>query len=107
MTPGTKTRALARQLRAFALALGEPLDDRSLLAAFLERQDEAAFAELVRRHGPLVWTVCRRILTSPSDAEDAFQITFLVLARKAGTIARPERLTNWLYGVALRSAKRV
>ena len=55
----------------------------------------------------MVLRVCRRILADPNDAEDAFQVTFLVLARKARSIARRERLANWLYGVAVRSAREV
>ena len=62
---------------------------------------------MVGRHGPMVFRVCRRILTDSNDAEDAFQVTFLVLARKARVIARREQLGNWLYGVAVRSAKEV
>jgi len=81
--------------------------DRDLLCAFAERADEPAFAELVERHGPLVLGVCRRVLADHPDADDAFQATFLVLAKKAGSVRRPERLGNWLYGVALRCARRV
>jgi RNA polymerase sigma factor (sigma-70 family) len=81
--------------------------DRELLRAFVDRADGAAFTELVARHGPLVLGACRRVLADAPDAEDAFQATFLILARKAGTVRRPERLGAWLYGVALRCAFRV
>jgi RNA polymerase sigma factor (sigma-70 family) len=85
------------------LLAGEP-GDPQLLERFLRRRDEAAFAALVRRHGPMVLAVCRRLLADAHDAEDAFQATFLVLARKASSLGRPERLGNWLYGVAYRTA---
>jgi RNA polymerase sigma factor (sigma-70 family) len=78
--------------------------DKLLLERFTRQQDEAAFAALVRRHGPMVLGVCQRILHDPHDAEDAFQATFLVLVRKTGSLARPELLANWLYGVAYRTA---
>jgi RNA polymerase sigma factor (sigma-70 family) len=82
------------------------LDDRRLLERFLADRDEAAFEALVRRHGPLVLGVCRRVLRHAHDAEDAFQATFLVLACKAGSIARRDALPAWLYGVAYRVASR-
>jgi RNA polymerase sigma factor (sigma-70 family) len=80
--------------------------DSELLGRFAACRDGAAFAQLVRRHGPLVLRVCRQLLQDPHDAEDAFQATFLVLVRKAGAIGRRELLANWLYGVAYRVAAR-
>jgi RNA polymerase sigma factor (sigma-70 family) len=82
---------------------GEP-GDGQLLARFAGRRDEAAFATLLQRHGPMVYGVCRRILGDGPDVDDAFQATFLVLVRKAGSIGRPDLLGNWLYGVAYRTA---
>src|SRR5438094_542833 len=78
--------------------------DRQLLARFVAERDEAAFTALVERHGPLVLGVCRRMLRHTQDAEDAFQATFLVLAWKAARVRYADRLGNWLYGVACRSA---
>ena len=86
------------------------LSDGDLLERFAARRDdaaEAAFAALVSRHGPMVRGVCRRLLADPHDAEDAFQATFLILARKAGAIRRPERLASWLYGTAYRVSRKL
>jgi RNA polymerase sigma factor (sigma-70 family) len=82
------------------------LDDRQLLDRFASGRDEAAFEELLTRHGPMVLDVCRRVLGDRAAADDAFQATFLVLASKAGSIRRGELLGNWLYGVAYRTAAR-
>jgi RNA polymerase sigma factor (sigma-70 family) len=75
-----------------------------LLEGYLSRRDEAAFEALVRRHGPMVLGVCRRILGNSHDAEDAFQATFLVLVRKAAAIRPRSMVGNWLYGVARRTS---
>ncbi len=80
--------------------------DRQLLQRFVAEASEDAFARLVQRHGPMVLGVCRQILRQEQDAEDAFQATFLVLSRKAGSIRAAEALPNWLYGVARRLALR-
>ncbi|HEY3964319.1 MAG TPA: sigma-70 family RNA polymerase sigma factor [Planctomycetaceae bacterium] len=82
------------------------VSDPKLLARFSRNADEEAFSELVRRHGPLVLGVCRRILGDVHAADDAFQAVFLVLAKRSGTIHKPELLANWLYGVACRIARK-
>jgi RNA polymerase sigma factor (sigma-70 family) len=81
-----------------------PSGDGALLDRFRSGGGESAFEALVARHGPMVLGVCRRLLDSPHDADDAFQATFLVLARKAARIRDPDRLGPWLYGVATRVA---
>jgi RNA polymerase sigma factor (sigma-70 family) len=92
-------------LRHAALARdGAHLADGKLLEAYISRHDEAALAALVRRHGPMVWGVCRRTLHNHHDAEDAFQATFLVLVRRAASIVPREMVGNWLFGVARQTA---
>src|ERR1700674_4224304 len=80
----------------------EPVLDAVLLHRFTHGHEEDAFAAIVARHGPMVLRVCQRILADSAAAEDCFQATFLVLARKAGSLRRPEALAGWLHGVALR-----
>ena len=94
---------LMRHLRRTAL-LG--LADPDLLDEFVSRHEEAAFEALLKRHGPMVLAVCRRVLGNAHDAEDAFQAVFLVLVRKAASIRRRDVIGSWLYGVAYRTAQK-
>ena len=103
---GEAMRDLGLLIRGGTVA-GYP--DGQLLEQFLARRGEAAeaaFAALVERHGPMVLGVCRRALSDPRDAEDAFQATFLILARKAGAVRVGDSLGRWLYGVSRRVASR-
>jgi RNA polymerase sigma factor (sigma-70 family) len=93
-----------RRVKTGLAADGAAATDGALLEAFLSRHDEGAFAALVRRHGPMVLGVCRRLLRDPHDADDAFQATFLVAVRKAASVRPRELFGNWLYGVAYRTA---
>jgi RNA polymerase sigma factor (sigma-70 family) len=100
------TPTLLRFLRRLARPVGAGLSDGQLLERFVASGDEAAFELLVWRHAPMVLSVCRRLLGSIPDAEDAFQATFLVFVRKAHTIRRSEGVAAWLYRVAYRVALR-
>src|SRR5262245_9298105 len=80
------------------------LSDQRLLRQFSDHRDEAAFGTLLSRHGPMVLDVCRGVLSNDAEAEDAFQATFLILARKAGSIRKTESVGSWLHGVAYRTA---
>jgi RNA polymerase sigma factor (sigma-70 family) len=92
--------------RVAPLAAGVRTVDAELLRRFALHRDESAFAVLVQRHGRMVWTVCRNLLPLETDAEDAFQATFLALIRSAATIRTPGSLGSWLYGVAFRVAQK-
>src|SRR5262249_27337576 len=103
MSPGPKQ--LLRHVRQL-VSRAEPRlgTDAALLDRFTRLRDEAAFEALVARHGPMILGVCRRVLHDRHEAEDVAQATFLVLARKAPSLRRPDTLAAWLHGVAYRLA---
>jgi RNA polymerase sigma-70 factor (ECF subfamily) len=99
--------SLRRALRGLCRAVGPPpegLTDGQLLERYALRGDEVAFEALVLRHGRMVLGVCRRVLRHEQDAEDAFQATFLVLARRAASLEARQTVGGWLHGVAHRTA---
>src|SRR5947209_12019311 len=104
MATGQLNRVVKHLHATALLADNAALGDAQLLERYLTRREEAAFAGLVRRHGPMVLGVCRRVLRNAHDAEDAFQATFLVLVRKAASIRPRGMVGNWLHGVACRTA---
>ena len=83
-----------------------PMSDAELLRRFAQQRDAAAFEQLLERHGPLVWGVCRRLLPHESDCEDAFQATFLALARQAGRLYGRQPLAAWLHTIAVRAVRK-
>lgn len=95
--------AVIRHVRRVVLVSSS---DEELLGALACRRDEDAFEVLCKRHGPMVWAVCRRVLRHTQDAEDAFQATFLVLIRKSASIRKRGSIASWLYGVAYRTARK-
>src|SRR5436309_669994 len=106
-TTNGKLDRIAKEIRKWAGAAQGGVPDRDLLRRYVASQDEAAFSGLVKRHGPMVLGVCRKLLRHAQDAEDAFQATFLVLARKATSIRNSESVGGWLYGVAYRVANKL
>src|SRR5215469_12343087 len=101
--PTSQMSEVLQHLRSAALLPeGADLTDGQLLDRFVRRREPAALEALVRRHGPMVWGTVRRALADHHDAEDAFQATFLVLARRAASIRA--NVGNWLYGVAHKTA---
>jgi RNA polymerase sigma factor (sigma-70 family) len=102
-----RSRILLRHIRRWTADQADAaLTDRELLWRFGDSRDETAFAALVRRHGRMVLSVCRRVLHQEQDAEDAFQATFVILARKASAPGWQDSIGNWLYQVAYRLAVR-
>ncbi len=100
----TMGAALRQISRLFGGGIATGLSDAQLLDRFLAEGDAASFEVLVARHGPMVLSVCRGVLRDPNDAEDAFQATFVILVKKAGTIRGGQALGGWLYQVAHRVA---
>ena len=110
MAHETRNAVLVKEVRAlFGFGVVRDLSDRQLLERFLtadHAEAEAAFTFLVERHGPMVLHVCRQVLADSHDAQDAFQATFLVFLRRAGAIRKRDSLASWLFGVAMRVARR-
>jgi RNA polymerase sigma factor (sigma-70 family) len=100
--PRVEPTLLAAQIRR--IASEEALTDAELAGRYAEHRDAAAFEVLVWRHGPMVWATCRRVLCHQQDVEDAFQATFLALARAAGTLGSRQAVAGWLHRVAMNSA---
>src|SRR5262245_15931045 len=97
----TFLRCLTRGMAAESL---QDQSDRLLVERLLAGPDEAVFETIVRRHGPMVYRVCWHVLQQEQDTEDAFQATFLILARQLRTVRRPASLASWLHGIARRVA---
>jgi RNA polymerase sigma factor (sigma-70 family) len=104
MATGQLNGVLKQIRKLVAAENADKLSDRQLLDHYVQDRDEAAFTALVNRHGAMVLNVCRRVLHNHSDAEDACQATFLVLARKAHAIRKKDSVASWLHGVAFRAA---
>src|ERR1051326_1577153 len=103
--PPAQLGTVVRHLRRMVHSAGvRDLADADLLQRFYAQQDEAAFAALMERHGRLVWSACWHVLHHEQDVEDAFQATFLVLARQARSIRHGATVASWLYRVAYRTA---
>src|SRR5262245_4173052 len=106
MAINSMSKIIQHLQRTVFLGDGGGLSDGQLLERYLNHREDAAFAALVRRHGPMVMNVCRRVLGNDHDAEDAFQASFLVLVRKAASVEPREQVGNFLYGVAHTTALR-
>ena len=102
---GRLLAAVFRQAETLAAGAAPDLTDADLVRRFTRDRDESSFAALVRRHGPVVWGVCRNLLPDEADAEDAFQATFLALVRSAGKVHNPAAVGAWLHGAAVRVCK--
>src|SRR5688572_6589903 len=106
MATGPVGSVLQKLRRVLGRSSAAESSDGHLLERFTLTRDETAFAELVRRHGGMVQRVCQAVLRCAHDAEDAFQATFLVLARKSASVRQRDSVASWLYGVAYRIAVR-
>src|SRR5436309_346439 len=106
MPQGKHAGLLYRLVQLLRARAGDGSSDGRLLERFAVGRDETAFMTLVARHGGMVLGICRRVLGHEQDAEDAFQATFLLLARKAAAIRKKESVASWLHGVAFRVAVR-
>jgi len=106
MVNGRLSQVLGQVRRLFSSPAEVDSTDADLLGRFVASRDGEAFTALLDRHGAMVWDVCRNVLRDPHDAEDAFQATFLVLARKPGSVRKRDSLASWLYGTAYRLAIR-
>ncbi len=106
MTSGEFTRVQASLKHLLTEGTMTGVSESQLLDRFFSQGDEYAFEAILRRHGPMVLAVCRRVLSDPNDVEDAFQATFLILVKKAGSIRNRAVLGTWLHGVARRVAVR-
>ena len=106
MTASSVNAAVRYAQTVFEARPAVGLSDGQLLDCFVAHGEGASLEALVRRHGQMVWGVCRRLLRDYHDAEDAFQAVFLVLARKAASIRPREQVGNWLYGVAYQTARK-
>src|SRR5262249_69551 len=106
MGNGSGGTLLGQVHRLFGAGTVSGIAEEQLVDRFLTAQDEAAFAAIVARHGPMVWSVCRRFVPHGHAAEDAFQAVFLVFVRKAGSLRDRAALGPWLHGVATRVATR-
>jgi DNA-directed RNA polymerase specialized sigma24 family protein len=104
--PVTMLHEVLRLLRRATPAEQGIVSDAQLLGRYVRGHDESAFAEIVQRHGPMVRGVCRRLLADEHAAEDAFQATFLVLVRRAGSLIWQESIAGWLHEVAWRTARK-
>src|SRR5262249_17765175 len=102
MAPTQLVPVLPHLRRLIAVQQAEGVSDHQLLQDFALKRDSQAFTAIVERHGKLVFGVCRRVLQPVQGGEAAFQATFLVLSRRAGSIRKRESLASWLYGVAYR-----
>src|SRR5262245_47120226 len=102
MATANGSRFLRRLTRGMVAQTLRDRSDRQLVERLLNGRDEAAFEAIVRRHGPMVYRVCWRVLRQEQDTEDAFQATFLILARQLHTVRKHASLASWLHGVAHR-----